>query len=189
MFAITEAKLKKWKHRLCSIVAHYPSIFKIFTIQIPTHSIRIAFLFHFRVFNHHGKSSCGNEDIQKKGTSKMEQIGYCREDASTRYPVTKICLITLFYFSFRIFNKSHLLTTLTSHVSLLSPSHSSHSSHSSHPSHHSHSLRSYFATTFNPIMEIMRVPIKNIRQKSADSLKTRIPNNAVPTAPIPVQTT
>ena len=37
-------------------------------------------------------------------------------------------------------------------------------------------------------MEIIRVLIKNTRQKVAGSLNTKIPKSTLPTAPIPVQT-
>ena len=43
-------------------------------------------------------------------------------------------------------------------------------------------------TTFKPTMEIISVLIKNIRQKSAGTLKKKMPINTVPTAPIPVHT-
>lgn len=43
-------------------------------------------------------------------------------------------------------------------------------------------------TTFNPITEAISVVIKNRRQKSAGSLKRKIPTSTVPTAPMPVQT-
>ncbi len=42
--------------------------------------------------------------------------------------------------------------------------------------------------SFNPIIEIIRVEIKNNLQKLDGSLKKRIPTITVPTAPIPVQT-
>ena len=43
-------------------------------------------------------------------------------------------------------------------------------------------------TIFNPIMETIKVVIKNNRPKVAGSWKKRIPTNTVPTAPIPVHT-
>ena len=38
------------------------------------------------------------------------------------------------------------------------------------------------------MIELIKVVMKNIRQKSAGSLNTKIPTRTVPTAPIPVQT-
>jgi len=46
----------------------------------------------------------------------------------------------------------------------------------------------YSETNFKPTIEIISVLKKKMRQKWAGSLKTRIPNKTVPTAPIPVQT-
>ena len=43
-------------------------------------------------------------------------------------------------------------------------------------------------TTFKPTIEPINVQIKKTRQKSADSLKIKIPTNAVPAAPMPVHT-
>ena len=42
--------------------------------------------------------------------------------------------------------------------------------------------------SFNPMIERIKVVIKNKRPKVAGSWKNRIPTNTVPTAPIPVQT-
>lgn len=49
-------------------------------------------------------------------------------------------------------------------------------------------VASQLDTAFNPIIEPIRVVIKNSLQKVAGSLNTKIPINTVPTAPIPVQT-
>lgn len=49
-------------------------------------------------------------------------------------------------------------------------------------------FRTYWETTFNPTIEAIKVEIKNTLQKSAGSLKIKIPTKTVPTAPIPVQT-
>lgn len=44
------------------------------------------------------------------------------------------------------------------------------------------------AKNLSPIIEAIKVPIKNNRQKVAGSLKYKIPIITVPTAPIPVHT-
>ncbi len=47
----------------------------------------------------------------------------------------------------------------------------------------------YFADTyFSPAIELIKVTIKNNRQKLTGSLKKTMPKTTVPTAPIPVQT-
>lgn len=43
-------------------------------------------------------------------------------------------------------------------------------------------------TALSPIMDAISVEMKNKRQNVVGSLKTNIPTNTVPTAPIPVQT-
>lgn len=48
-------------------------------------------------------------------------------------------------------------------------------------------LRLIQCTIFSPITEAMRVKMKNMRQKVAGSLNTRMPMSTVPTAPMPVQ--
>lgn len=45
-----------------------------------------------------------------------------------------------------------------------------------------------YDTILRPIMEAIRVKMKNSRQKLAGSLKKSIPTKTVPTAPIPVHT-
>jgi hypothetical protein len=46
----------------------------------------------------------------------------------------------------------------------------------------------YSETKFNPTIDIINVVRKKSLQKSAGSLKKRIPTITVPTAPMPVQT-
>jgi hypothetical protein len=48
--------------------------------------------------------------------------------------------------------------------------------------------RSHFETNFSPTIEPISRKMKKSRQNSDDSLKTKIPSRAVPTAPMPVHT-
>lgn len=63
-------------------------------------------------------------------------------------------------------------------------------SHSESISKSAHRLifQPYSETKFNPTIEIIKVKMKNSFQKLADSLKTKIPIKAVPTAPTPANT-